>query len=543
MLMDLIQKMWLWCGIPCGAAVVFMLDAGKQEKEETRVFWASIAFFGVALVGIWFITDWLGKEPDVKYLVIFGVSVAAGLWSGVWILRKLPPFLERFSQDFTKKTAAERNKKTDVRDISKHLPDVKKTFQPEKFFKKEAVFVGIDENGRAVNLEKSTFKTMPHIQVVGTTGAGKGVVMGVLAAQWIKSGEAVFMLDPKDDEWAPHVYAAAAEAAGAKHHFINLRLEEPQFSIFDGASAAEIEELFIAGFGFADTGSASDFYSIADRKYAGIVAREIAQNGLTPAQAYAQGAALLEEEAPKFAGKLRELGEVAAAQAAPGQGVSLARIIEAGGSCYVVGHMRAEKIVRLQKMLLVRLLQIAEKRDRIGGDLRPVAIVLDEVKYHLSRSALEALGAARDKGVHVVLAHQSLADLRDVGGDLDGDAVVGSVVENCKVKIAYRVQNPDTAEWLSRMSGSILVDDEMRSVGKNVVLTEKVKGDRSIRQADRYFIDENMLLNLPNSVAVVYGLGLAKFAQVCNLQVKKDVKNVKISPVVGAIAQKVEDLI
>jgi hypothetical protein len=543
MLMELIEKMWLCGGIPAGAAVIFMLDAGKQEKEEARVFWASISFLCVALPALWFVADWLGKEPEVSYLIVFCVSVAFGLWAGVWMLRKLPPLLERFGQDFTKKTASERNKKTDVREISKHLPDVKKTFQPEKFFKNESVFIGIDEKSKPVAIEKSSFKTMPHIQVVGTTGAGKGVVMGVLAAQWIKSGEAVFMLDPKDDEWAPHVYAAAAAAAGTAHHFINLRVEEPQFSLFDGASAAEIEELFIAGFGFADTGSAADFYSITDRKYAGIIAREIAAKGLTPAQAYAQGASVLEEEAPKFAGKLRELGEVAAAQAAPGQGVSLKKIIEDGGSCYVVGHMRAEKIVRLQKMLLVRLLQIAEKRDRIGGDLRQVAIVLDEVKYHLSRSALEALGAARDKGVHVVLAHQSLADLRDVGGDLDGDAVVGSVVENCKVKIAYRVQNPDTADWLSRMSGSILVDDEMRSVGKNVVLTEKVKGERSIRQADRYFIDENMLLNLPNSVAVVYGLGLAKFAQVCNLQVQKDVKNVKILPVVGAIAKKVEDLI
>lgn len=542
MLMNLLEKLWLFAGIPCGAAWVFMLDAGKQEAEEKRQFWASIAVFGAVLVGAWFIVSWLGKQPETKHLVIFCVSLGFGVWAGVWTLRKLPPMIEKLGQGFTKKTAAERNKKTDVREIQTHLPDSSTPFVPNDFFNADGIFIGLNENRKPVYLEKKSFPMMPHIQVVGTTGSGKGVILGVLSTQWIAKGEAVFFLDPKDDAWAPHVFANAARQAGTKHHFINLRKQAPQFNIFDGASADEIEELFIAGFGFSDTGTAADFYSIADRKYSGIIARQIASEGLTAAQAYQKNAEILEEHAPKLGGKLRELGEVAAVNAAPGQGASFQQVIAAGGSCYVVGSMRAEKIIRVQKMLLVRLLQIAETRDRIAGDLRPVAIVLDEVKYHLSRSALEALGAARDKGVHVILAHQSLADLHDVGG-LDGDAVVGSVVENCKVKICYQVNNPETAEWLARMSGTILVDDETRSISKNVVLTEKVKGDRSIRQAERYFVDENMMQNLPKTVCVVYGLGLAGFAQVCNITAEKSADNVKISAVKGAQIKKAEDLI
>lgn len=540
---DLLEKLWLFAGIPCGASWVFMINAGKAEDESARQFWAFVAVTGGVILGLWFVLDIFGKGPSYGHLITFVASEAVGVWFGVVFLRKAPPLIERFTGSYTKKTVQERNKKTDVREIRKHLPDVGKDFDPVKRFRKDAVYIGQDETGRPVELDRKTFRTMPHIQVVGTTGAGKGVVMGVMAAQWIRDGEAVFMVDPKDDEWAPHLYAQAAADAGKKHHYINLRQDAPQFSIFDGATASEIEELFIAGFGFADTGTAADFYSINDRKYAAILARQIEAEGLTPAQAYQINADVLEKEAPKLGGKLRELGEVAAANAEPGQGVSFKQIIEDGGSCYIVGHMRAEKIVRLQKMLLVRLLQIAERRDRISGALRPVAIVLDEVKYHLSRSALEALGAARDKGVHVVLAHQSLADLRDVGGDLDGDSVVGSVVENCKVKIAYRVQNPDTAEWLARMSGSILVDDESRRVSKNVALTEKVGGDRQIRQADRYFVDENMMQNLPDKCGVVFGLGLAKFAHVCQIKVKKSAENVKICAVKGVEFEKPEQLI
>ena len=126
MLMELLEKMWIYAGIPCGAAWVFMLDAGKQEAEEKRQFWASIAVFGAVLVGAWFIVSWLGKQPETKHLVIFCVSLGFGVWAGIWTLRNLPPMIEKLGQGFTKKTAAERNKKTDVREIKRHLPDPEK---------------------------------------------------------------------------------------------------------------------------------------------------------------------------------------------------------------------------------------------------------------------------------------------------------------------------------------------------------------------------------------------------------------------------------
>lgn len=57
--------------------------------------------------------------------------------------------------------------------------------------------------------------------------------------------------------------------------------------------------------------------------------------------------------------------------------------------------------------------------------------------------------------------HQSIADLKDCPADLKSDAVVGAVVDNAKFKLVYRVMDPDTADWVARMSGTILVDDEI----------------------------------------------------------------------------------
>jgi hypothetical protein len=135
---------------------------------------------------------------------------------------------------------------------------------------------------------------------------------------------------------------------------------------------------------------------------------------------------------------------------------------------------------------------------------------------------MEALQGARDKGLSVVMAHQSIADLRDCPKDLDPESVVGGVMENGKLKVLYQVQDPDTAEWLAKKSGTTLVDDEVRSVRKNLALSEVVSGERSIRQAETYAVDTNQMLNLPKQVAVVFGLSKTEFVQTAAVRVTKD---------------------
>lgn len=54
------------------------------------------------------------------------------------------------------------------------------------------------------------------------------------------------------------------------------------------------------------------------------------------------------------------------------------------------------------------------------------------------------------------------------------------------------------------MTGSILVDDDMRKVKTDISLTEGRDTDRMIRQAERYYIDSNMLLNLSQFVGFVF---------------------------------------
>jgi hypothetical protein len=214
----------------------------------------------------------------------------------------------------------------------------------------------------------------------------------------------------------------------------------------------------------------------------------------------------LVESARKFYADLEELVFTPCAQASTG--ADLPALLAAGAVIYVRGSTRNPRILKLQKIFLLSCMQTIEVRERASA--RHVAIFLDEFKYVISRPAIEALGAIRDKRAHVIVAHQTLGDLEDCGRDLTAQAVIGAVVENCAIKLAYKARDPDTALWLSKLSGTILVDDETRTIERNLGLTEK-QSQRTLRQAERPLIDINQLLMLPKRTAVLFGVGHAQF--------------------------------
>lgn len=514
-------------GFTGGFFLFFVFEAQRFEKKNLEAVCIMISGFTLLAPLGWGLLKFF-FEANYLSLVLYFVGAAVGFCLAIYLERKYLGLFEKKLKEHTKNSDLEREGKTDIRKISGEAGEA---YDPKKYFKEGAWFLGLDQTGAPIYHEG---KTLPHVEVCGMTGSGKGVVLGVIASQCVEKGEAVFILDPKNDEWFPHVAHAAAKNAGAKYQFIDLTAEEYQFNIFEGASRAEVEELLIAGFELGDRGQASDFYKIADRKMARFIADQM-KKGETAQTLFAEHSKFLEKEAEGFAGKFRELAEITAINSKTG--LSLKKIVEEGGLVYVVGSMRNTKITRIQKMLLVRLIQIAEKRDRIEGGLRQICVVLDELKYHLSRTALEALGASRDKGLHVVMAHQSVADLRDCPNDLEPEAVVGAVLENTKIKMVYRVEMPETAEIFAKKSGKILVDEEIRFIDRSTSLVEHVKPHRNVRQSERFLVDENMFLSLPNRCCVVFGVGLPEKVYTSPQIVEKTRKSIEVVKSEGTEAE------
>lgn len=514
----------VFLGLVAGISGFFALSMHQKEKKISEFIFFCI--FGICLlspIGFFLLRIYSPYNSNLE-LILFLISSVVGLIVGFFLERKFMDKVNKALAKSTKKSELERDKKTDIRKINTISQTQTETYNPIEYMKKDSDswFIGLNEQGKPLYFEE---KNLPHVEVCGTTGSGKGVVLGVIVSQCIARKEAVFILDPKNDEWLPHVAKAAADEVGEKYNFIDLTADEFQFNLFEDATSSEVEELLIAGFELGDKGQASDFYKIADRKMARFISEQM-KYGETAQSLYVQYSAFLEKEAPGFAGKFRELAEITAVNAK--SGISLKQIIENGGMAYIVGSMRNTKITRIQKMLLVRLIQVAEKRDRMQGPLRQVCVVLDELKYHLSRTALEALGASRDKGLHVVMAHQSVADLRDCPQDLEPDAVVGAVLENTRIKIVYRVEMPETAEIFAKKSGTILVDDEVRFVERSLSLADQMKPHRHVKQAERFLVDENMFLSLPHRCCVVFGIGLPKKIYTSPYVAKKTKESIEV---------------
>lgn len=512
---------WQWW-IMAGGGVAIGICLLMAAFAEKKLIWirlavasfillaGSAAFWNFVVAASFPVQLWGWKHAGVAAFL----AVTAALITNS-LLRVLRPALNRAADAATLKTGLERNKKTDVRNIHQSLPTVADAFDPVRFWRSGKTFVGIGAGGKPVEAPER----FPHMLVLGTTGAGKGVILSQVAAQAMARDEAVFFLDPKNDEWAPSVLASIAARAEKKFHFVDLRPSAgPQLSLLAGADEHQLFELFSAGFSLGEKGTDADFYRLADRQAAKRAARLAAAENLTAAQLLAKMDGQL-DDAPAFQAYLKEMAELGAVNADNG-GLGLREIVQEGGAIYFVGSMRNAAVIRMQRMLLVRLIQLAEDRDRTEA-LRSVCIVLDELKYHVSRPAVEALGAARDKGVHLVLAAQSLGDLRDTPADLDKDMVVQAVTENTPIKILYRLEDPKTAESMARKSGRIQADDELRKIKRGAGLVEIVDDERQIRQTETFLVDENQLMNLRPRQAVVFGLGLPQFISTSHITCEK----------------------
>ncbi|HDW3814184.1 TPA: TraM recognition domain-containing protein [Klebsiella pneumoniae] len=543
-----VQQKQLVLALLAGLTMPFFASMKSDERQKAPLWKRLIIAFSLLcflsgtlapiVIGSF---QWLYKTrlTSDNTVLVWSVRIAftvTGIIFHIMLRRVFTPELDKIKKHLVKKTTLERELRTDVRTVKSLLPETLHYDPLDYIDLNKGIFTGMDRENEPMYLPLKDWQKQ-HADIIGTTGAGS-----ILLYQSILAGEGVFVMDPKDDEWAPHLYRKACEDAGKPFALIDLRKQQYQLNLIEDITPDELEELFVAGFSLAEKGQESDFYRIDDRKAARMAAQFVSDNPSTTIRDvyngdYVQGIA---EKIKAFFGKIEELALLNAINSP--EGFSLKKIFDEGGCCYVIGSMRNSKIITAQRMLLVRLYQLAERRERVTDVPRPIAIYLSELKYHLSRPALEGLGAARDKGVHIIMDHQSIADLKDCPADLKGDAVVGAVVENAKFKMVYRVMDPDTADWIARMSGTILVDDELRKAKTDNMLTETIDSERTIRQAERFFIDSNMILNLPDFVSFIFTTTTLPSASLISpIKVRKRrLKTFSVSPDIAAAAAPVK---
>lgn len=219
--------------------------------------------------------------------------------------------------------------------------------------------------------------------------------------------------------------------------------------------------------------------------------------------------------------KLRKLGGLDVIKTT--NGLDLVEAIKKGAVIYIVGSTENERVKMLQKMLLIRIMQIVKKQDR-SKITATTCCILDEFKHLLSPTATTGLGVIRDFQAHFLLSHQSLGDLDSCAGITRAEA--GAVLDNTAIKIIYKLGDAGHAEKLSKISGkrSIFTEQVNKSLGDNNA------NAGGWRESHIPLIDTDMLTHLPMpsdrenqpSTGALFGVGKAKIFHVHHIKATID---------------------
>lgn len=396
----------------------------------------------------------------------------------------------------------------DVTGAAQGLKRLAEPFDPEPLIMKAPrgqIFLGLDGTRRPVYVPQHVV-SKTHIEILGESGTGKSSLAGVLLSQLAALGECVVVLDPKADRHLPGALARQAHARGYPFHIVDLRPQAgvPQLNPFAGCRADQVEELLQVALELGKTGDGGvDFYRGKDREATTFIAEAVADGRTDMLEIVEKARA--DERVTEQENLWRELRQLARVRALHTEsGLDLREVLSRPGVLYVVGSTTRLEVVAAQKIILQRVLQILDER---RDQSMPVCLFLDELKYILSPAALRAAGTIRDRGCHLIFAHQSLGDLDDCPG-LSPKAVRGAIWGNSGVKIVYRMLDAQTAQELSRIAGQ-----------REVVTTTTTESDhgtsKSSRVERRDYMPAHVFTHLPKpsageaSVGVVLGLGPA----------------------------------
>ncbi len=492
----------------------------------------AIRFFGGAVplcIGVYLLFVFAGSSdiPIVQTdsgsdsLVSFGLGLVIGGMLAYAAGRKFEPWLLAYL-DQRVKQAGRSESLTDIREVQHRFSDVTEidfSAEFDKAIADDEMFLGLGLDDEVITIDRPTWKSS-HVQIMGPPGTGKGIQAGVTLTQSMKFGDAVFVFDPKNDEWAPSVFHAACESAGVPFQFIDLNKAVAQINPLLNSTSEEVAEMLYAGLELGRKGTEADFYRLDDRKAARLAAEHSVEGSLSlkemadRTKSVSDGSLMTGAKA--FFAAIDEVGELPCVQTR--EGVDLSTPLREGGCIYIVGSMRNDPIVILQKMLFVRVVQIIE---RMRERARHCSVFLDEFKYLLSVTAVNALGAIRDKGCNILLAHQSLGDFANCGSDLSESAVRTTILDTTPIKWLYRPADQDTASWVSDQTGRILVATQTVETVRNPELSESLSDVRSVGETERNLYDVNTVMSLPKGCAVCIGAGIPKLARATAIRVDK----------------------
>lgn len=385
----------------------------------------------------------------------------------------------------------------------------------------DSAFCGTTDKGEDIWI-KPRQRAM-HTQVIGTTNAGKTEsVILPWAIQDIHSGKGLLLIDGKADNSLIDKLWSYTRTAKREKDFklfsLSRRDQSFQFNPLLGGTAEEITERVFNAFEFENPYYRSLQYEVMNQ-----VMRIFEASNEVPTfqrlhQAISRPKVMEEmaksvqdpevrrwyvsfcEMSPKdreerTSGLLSAIGHFAF-----GENAKLFNPKE--GAITIDDALKNNQIVYFQlpvllspflgkatgKLVLQSLQAAVANRHRLaqGTEKKFFSVFLDDFSEYLYEGFISILNKSRSANVGIVFAHQALGDITVLG-----DSVANSILTNANVKVFMRGNDPDSAEYFSKVIGTLTSTKFTERQTKNLLGTSK-SGEMSVRDVEEFTIHPNI---------------------------------------------------
>jgi type IV secretory pathway TraG/TraD family ATPase VirD4 len=421
----------------------------------------------------------------------------------------------------------------------------------------DSVFCGMTDDNKEVWLKPH--QRAMHTQIVGTTNAGKTEsVIVPLAIQDIHAGKGLIIVDGKSERALLDKLWAYTVSAGREKDFRLISLsnleESHQFNPLIGGSAEEITERIFNSFEFENPHYRSLQYEVMGQvmrifesakevptfqRLHQVISDPLVLEKLgdktkdEKLKSWIQYYKLLStnERDTRTSGLLAAVshfsnGKTAALFNAGANALTIDEALEKNLIVYFqLPVLLTPFLGKATGKLVLQSLQAAvanrhrSKNNEKGNAKKFFSVFLDDFSEYLYPGFVSILNKSRSANVGIVFAHQALGDITALG-----DSVANTIQTNSNIKVFMRGNDPDTAEYFSKVIGTTKSVKYTERQKKNYFSTQK-SGDVSAREVEEFIVH-------PNSFKQELGLGEALMV----IPHEKGTKTVKIK------FQKLDDL-
>ncbi len=353
--------------------------------------------------------------------------------------------------------------------------------------KGDRLAIGSSRRGGVCRVPVGLFRGV-HALIAGATGSGKSVTLSGFIPAYVLSHFATIVIDPKGDGYMRSVACESAHRAGSR--FIEWTPTGPTiYNPLARGGPTEIADKALAAHQWSEP-----HYELATRRLLGHVLSTMQAAEMWP-PTISQVVAHMDPErldalASKVGGETAKrvssyvdglsdrgkadlgggrdrLAVLADSELGPwldpalgeGEQIDLAHSLRCGDVLYF--NLDADRYPMAAKQVAAALLI-----DLVGltADLQGTGVgglvVIDEFAALAAEQVSRLFARARSAGLSLHLGTQSLADLRGARPGDPSDTLTEQVLSNVEFTIAHRIGDPDSAEKLARMAGTVsrLVD-------------------------------------------------------------------------------------